>query len=223
MSRTPARKPAAGKRKPSTKKKKALPKKAAVARKRTSVEPPQAPPVELSPTPGTAPSNGLAVASLITGIAGFSFVPVVGGIVATLLGALALRREREDPERYTGRGIAIAGMIMGTLNGVVPLLVLTLFVSDDWTPIPFVAVASYAVFVFYTAMRGSTRRQKLAVFGGSIVATVLAIALAIGLAYLMVWAITALFTEALSSIEDAFGEAFEGLGDAFGSCGDAFN
>jgi len=112
---------------------------------------------------------------------------------------------------------------MGTLNGVVPLLVLTLFLSDDWTPIPFLAVASYAVFVFFTAMRGSTGRQRLAVFGGSILATALAIGLAIGIAYLMVWAVTALFTEALSSMADAFGEAFEGLGDAFGSCGDALN
>lgn len=228
VARDPKRKPSVAERKPAAAKKKtAAKKKAPTATGKQSQK--SSPARKVAESAGSQPatppaqSKGLAVASLVSGIAGFSFLPVAGGVLATLLGAIALRREHDHPERYTGRGLAIAGMVMGTFNGIVPLLILTLFVSDDWTPIPFLLVSSYAVFIFFTAMRGSSGRQKLAVLGGSVLATALAIALAIGLAYLLVWAITALFTEAFSSTGDAFAEVFDGLGDAFGSCGDAFN
>ena len=225
MSRTPARKPAAAKRKPATKKKK---KKKPPPKPKTRVRTPQAAaaPVETSPAPArpaTSPSNGLAVASIVSAFAGMSFVPIVGGFVATILGALAIKQIREDPEHYTGKGLAVAGLWIGLLTSVLPLAGITLFMGDRWTVLPFVAIVGYGAFIASLVLRKTSGRQKLAILGGSVLATAIAIGIAIGLAFLFYFAIQALFVEVGSAIGDAFSEMFDGIGDAFGSCGDAFN
>src|SRR5688500_3084373 len=60
-------------------------------------------------------TSGAAVASLIFGILGC--VPFVTGLLAIILGFIGMRTTR-DP-KYSGRGMAVAGLILGLLSLVV--------------------------------------------------------------------------------------------------------
>ena len=53
-----------------------------------------------------APTNGLAVATLVLGICGFALIPVI-------MGHIALRQIRERGQ--AGSGMAIAGLVLGYL------------------------------------------------------------------------------------------------------------
>jgi len=68
--------------------------------------------------------NGLALGSFIVGIIGFGCMGGMGGIVAVILGHIALGQIRQAPGQYTGRGFAIAGLVLG----YVQLAILALFV-----------------------------------------------------------------------------------------------
>ena len=73
------------------------------------------------------PPHGLAIASLVCGIFGLLFAVVcsvpVAGILAVIFGLVSLSQLRSTPER-PGKGFAIAGIIMGTVN----LLIIALWV-----------------------------------------------------------------------------------------------
>jgi prepilin-type processing-associated H-X9-DG protein len=56
------------------------------------------------------PSKGMALASLILGILGC--IPLVG-IVAIILGAIAMKRATSEPQRFGGFGLALGGVICG--------------------------------------------------------------------------------------------------------------
>jgi|GEM_PF-2054692 len=67
-----------------------------------------------APTYVPAPAvttNVLAIVSLVTGIAGFTFVPFLGGIAAVVTGHISLHQLKTKPEN--GRGMAIAGLVLG--------------------------------------------------------------------------------------------------------------
>lgn len=59
------------------------------------------------------PSSTLAVVSLISALLGFTFVPVIGGIVALITGYMARNETRSIPPKASGDGMATAGIIMG--------------------------------------------------------------------------------------------------------------
>jgi hypothetical protein len=76
--------------------------------------PPGAPPP--SQWEGAAPvarptTSGLAVASLVTGL--FFWCFLIPGIVAIVLGFLALEQIADAGGRIKGRGMAIAGIVLG--------------------------------------------------------------------------------------------------------------
>ena len=81
----------------------------------------QPPPTWRGPAPGTiygtgslppAPTtNGLAVAALVTGL--FFWCFVIPGIVAVILGYLALEQIADSAGAQRGRGMAIAGIVLG--------------------------------------------------------------------------------------------------------------
>lgn len=80
-------------------------------------QPPPAPPLpQRNVTPGPP---GIAIASLIIGFIGVMFGLVcampVPGIIAIILGITALRQMKAAPNP-TGRGLAIAGIVMGGVN-----------------------------------------------------------------------------------------------------------
>ena len=69
-------------------------------------------------TPLPLPRKGLAIASLIFGIIGIPTLGLcfVGGIAGVVLGAVALNKAKVDPTHYTGKGLALAGIITSSLS-----------------------------------------------------------------------------------------------------------
>ena len=59
------------------------------------------------------PSSTLAIVSLVSAILGFTFVPVIGTIVALITGYMARNETRSIPPKASGDGLATAGIIMG--------------------------------------------------------------------------------------------------------------
>lgn len=71
--------------------------------------PPAYPYAHSDPPPQT---NLKAILSLVFGLIGIVVFPVVGSVVAVILGHLARKEIQADP-RQQGDGLAIAGLIMG--------------------------------------------------------------------------------------------------------------
>ena len=71
----------------------------------------------LSPDEYGAPARpkvaGLAVASLVFGIVGFAGLPLVAPILALVFGYVALSQIKKANGWLTGRGMAIAGVVLG--------------------------------------------------------------------------------------------------------------
>jgi hypothetical protein len=62
------------------------------------------------------PTSTLAIVSLVSAILGFSFVPVIGTIVALVTGYMARNETRAIPPRVSGDGLATAGIVMGWIQ-----------------------------------------------------------------------------------------------------------
>ena len=86
---------------------------------------PTPPPAPAPPAYGQPPSgygyqstprtNGLAIASLVLGIAQI-FLCIIGGILALVFGYIARRQIDESGGTQGGRGMAIAGIILGWIG-----------------------------------------------------------------------------------------------------------
>lgn len=74
------------------------------------------PPSEVSPwqPPQEGGRKGMAITALILGILGFCLPPLL--LIALILGIIALTRVSGKPEVYGGRGLALAGVILGGLG-----------------------------------------------------------------------------------------------------------
>jgi hypothetical protein len=68
------------------------------------------------PTSYSQKTSPLAIISLITGIASFFVIPLIGGITAIVTGIFAKREIKESNGRMTGIGMARAGLILGAVN-----------------------------------------------------------------------------------------------------------
>lgn len=72
----------------------------------------------------------LPTISLMLGIAACFLVCCAGGIwlgvPAAVLGFLGMKNADNDPSRYTGRGMAIAGMVLGIITFIISLMILVL-------------------------------------------------------------------------------------------------
>ena len=82
------------------------------------------------PAEASAPTSTLSLTSLMMGILGWIFLPMVGGIIAIITGHLAKREIRQSDGLLGGNGLATAGLVLGYANLVVGLcgcLVLLLF------------------------------------------------------------------------------------------------
>lgn len=89
-----------------------------------SVLPEDRVPQPVAPPPPAAPTNGMAIASLVLGIGGLTVLPLLGSILAILFGYIARREIRENPG-VAGDGLALAGIVMGWIAvGLVVLGVL---------------------------------------------------------------------------------------------------
>ncbi|HWJ98110.1 MAG TPA: DUF4190 domain-containing protein [Acidimicrobiales bacterium] len=77
--------------------------------------PPQGPPPGWSQAPAPGPTSGLAIASLVLGI-----LYPIGSIPALICGWLALDRIRT--RNQSGRGLAIAGIVLGSIGTLFAIL-----------------------------------------------------------------------------------------------------
>ena len=71
-------------------------------------------------------TSGLAVASLVSGILGWTILPWLGSIVAIVTGHIARGEVRRAPDRLEGSGLALAGLILGYSMLVMTVLGLVL-------------------------------------------------------------------------------------------------
>ncbi len=68
----------------------------------------------------------LAIASLV---AGLLWVYFLGSIAAIIMGAIAIRKINEEPGKYQGKGLAIAGIVLGALAMFILILAILLVLS----------------------------------------------------------------------------------------------
>jgi len=61
-------------------------------------------------------TNGLAIASLICSIGSYVLLPGIAAVLGVIFGHLALRQIRASQGREEGRGMAIAGVVLGYVN-----------------------------------------------------------------------------------------------------------
>jgi hypothetical protein len=82
----------------------------------------------------SSPNPVLGIASLALGIGGMvmlfpmllillcGVIPFILGIAAIIVGLLGFSRVRKDPSRFSGKGLAIAGTILGLICVFAPML-----------------------------------------------------------------------------------------------------
>lgn len=90
---------------------------------------PPLPIAQMPMPPRPAETCPLAVASLVCGIASFTAVPVLAALPAVVCGHISLSRMRASANALGGRGLAVAGLVMGYLNFALLALVGILFFS----------------------------------------------------------------------------------------------
>ncbi len=72
---------------------------------------------------------GTAIASLVTGILSFLCCGPFTGIPAIICGHIAKKRINEQPDRLTGGGLALAGLILGYVNLGLSILIIPLYAA----------------------------------------------------------------------------------------------
>jgi hypothetical protein len=77
-----------------------------------------------SPNQNYSNNSTLAIASLITGILGFTLLPTVGSIIAIITGHMAKNEIKKSGGLLTGNGLANAGLVLGYLNIVIVVCII---------------------------------------------------------------------------------------------------
>jgi hypothetical protein len=99
----------------------------------------ESPPAWVPPTPpapfigATRPAQqGLAVTSLIFGLISITFGWICGGpvfgLIAVVMGAVALTLIKKNPQQYTGKPIAVAGLITGGISLLINLAIIAFWI-----------------------------------------------------------------------------------------------
>ena len=73
-------------------------------------------PVYQQTPPPAAPTNSMALTSLIAGIVGWTVAPLLGSLVAIITGHMAKKELKERMGSEGGDGMATAGLVMGYLQ-----------------------------------------------------------------------------------------------------------
>jgi hypothetical protein len=90
---------------------------------------PSAPPPGYGGYPRPRGANGLAIAALVCGIIGLFFLSIVLGPLALIFGIIGLRRANAGA---SGRGMAIAGIVLGAIDIVLYVIALAYLSSHGW-------------------------------------------------------------------------------------------
>ena len=93
---------------------------------------PPPPPVPFGSAVRPAQQQGIAVASLIFGLISITFGWICGGpifgLLAVVLGAVALTQIKRNPQQYGGKPIAVAGLITGGISLLVYVAITVLWI-----------------------------------------------------------------------------------------------
>lgn len=89
-----------------------------------TAQPPYSP-ASVQPVPKT---STLAIVSLVSGIASWLLVPILGSIIAVITGHMARKEIRQNAGQLTGDGLAVAGLVLGYLQLVFVLVPVCLIV-----------------------------------------------------------------------------------------------
>ncbi len=81
-------------------------------------------PPPLPASQATGQQKGLAITSFALGVLSLVCLPVVAGIPAIICGHLARARARLSPGQYGGASFALAGLILGYVSFLIPLVIL---------------------------------------------------------------------------------------------------
>jgi hypothetical protein len=102
--------------------------------KQAMVPPPPLPPRQPPPPPrsmayaaDSVRTSGLAIASLVLGIGGVTILPLLGSILAIILGYMARNEIRQQPGELSGDGLALAGIVLGWISVGLAVLGLVFF------------------------------------------------------------------------------------------------
>lgn len=89
-----------------------------------------------SQVPARPRTSPLTTASLVTALAAFPLIPVLGiggvvGLLSMVLGAAGVRQIHRHPTRYRGSGRAVTGIVLGTIAAVIgiPIMLLVLVIA----------------------------------------------------------------------------------------------
>ncbi len=75
-------------------------------------------------------TDGLAIASLICGIVGLFFLGILLGPLAIIFGAISLNKMAKNPGMYSGKGMAIAGLVIGVVATLLSIILIALIASS---------------------------------------------------------------------------------------------
>ena len=70
----------------------------------------------------TRPTSSLAIVSLVAGILGWTFAPIIGALVAIITGHMARSEIARSNGAIDGDGLAIGGLVLGYLSLVLAVL-----------------------------------------------------------------------------------------------------
>jgi hypothetical protein len=85
-------------------------------------------PPPYSPPPMGPRTSTNAIISLIGGIAGWTFVPFLGAIVAIIFGHIAKGEIKRSGGMVSGNGMATAGLVLGYLSIALGVCLLCVFI-----------------------------------------------------------------------------------------------
>ena len=85
-------------------------------------------------TEESLPNSSLAVASLVAGILGITFIPILGSLVALITGFMARKEIASNPDTLGGDGLALAGVILGGLGILLGIMACCLLLVGLFLP-----------------------------------------------------------------------------------------
>jgi hypothetical protein len=72
-------------------------------------------------TQPVTPNSTLAITSLILGILGWTFLPILGGVIAIITDHMAKNEIKKSGGQLAGEGMATAGLILGYASVILSL------------------------------------------------------------------------------------------------------
>ena len=73
-------------------------------------------------------TNAMALTGFITGVVGLIIFGIILGIVAVVFSSIGLSKINKNPEKFSGKGFGIAGLVLGIIDILAAILLLALLI-----------------------------------------------------------------------------------------------